>query len=109
MQNNTLIAFLSEAIQRLSTKAPKFFVVLQWVSGFVSAITGLPEALASFGITLPPQLTVFENKIVAIASLVALVMAKLPVQHDMVSKDSSGAPLVKLDPKKLPFSASKLK
>jgi len=105
MQNNAFIDFVSEIFQRLTSKTPKFFVIWQWISATVAAVTGLPGFLQDIGVTLPKALAIGENKIVAIASLVALVMAKLPVQQTVVNKDATGAPLTKTDPAKTPFTA----
>lgn len=91
---------------RLRAKSPKFFVIWQWISGIVAAVTGLPGFLREFGITLPAALSVGENKIVAIASVAALIMARFPTESMIVNKDASGAPLVKNDPKVLPFTTA---
>lgn len=101
-----LIAFITELLNRFAAKSPKFFVIWQWISGVVAAITGIPAALQEFNINLPAAFHACESKIVAIASIAMLVMAKLPVQNAVVNKDASGAPLTKTDPDTIPFTAS---
>jgi len=106
MQTNSFLAFLSELVSRLQGKTPKFFVVWQWISAIVAGLTGVPEFLRELNIVLPAPFSFFENKIVAIASVVAFMMAKLPVQNPVVNRDATGAPLTKTDPQKTPFTAN---
>lgn len=76
---NLIIAFLSELIIRLKSKSPRFFVILQYIGIAAFVITGLPELLSFFGITLPASLSVFASKAIAAASLVFSVLTKLAV------------------------------
>lgn len=85
---NPLFSFLIEIVQRLRTKSPKFFNVLKIIAAIATALTGLPGALKSMNIALPANLCVLENKTVAVASIVVLIMAQLTV----------------IDPSKLSFS-----
>lgn len=105
MQNNPLFAFVSELFLRLGTKSPKFFIVIQWISAILVALTGLPQFLEMLGVKLGAPWNALENKIVAVASATAFVISMLPTQNNAVSKDSTGLPLKKTDAKMLPFTA----
>ena|ERR1700742_2728714 len=104
MQSNPLVAFLAEIFGRISAKSPKFFVIWQYISGAVAAVSGLPALLTSLSINLPPAMTVLENKTVAIAASVGFFMSLMPAQGKTVTTDSSGAPLKTTNAAKLPFT-----
>ena len=72
--------FIKELIARLFSKNPIFFKIIQVISALVVIITGLPEFLTSIGITLPSNLLALENKTIAIASIVAMIIAQFPTQ-----------------------------
>lgn len=105
MMNNPLISFIAENLNRLFTKSPKFFKVWLWIAGLTSAITGLPGALATFGIILPSPWDITANKTVAIAATVAWFMAKLTTQSKIVDVSKDGTPLKETNVDKLPFTA----
>jgi hypothetical protein len=105
MQSNPLVAFLVEIFGRISAKSPKFFVVWQWISGAVVAVSGLPALLTALNVTLPPALTVMESKTVGIAASVAFFMSLMPAQSPTVSTSASGTPLKQTNSAKLPFTA----
>lgn len=109
MSNNAFILFLIEIWKRLTMKSPKLFIYLQWVTGLLTAITGLPTLLDKVFLILnwtpPAAFAVFENKTVALCSLVGLFFSMLPVQNDTKAKSSDGQPLKVTDNKKLPFTA----
>ena len=79
MEDNKFLNFLVEIAQRLKAKSPKFFQVLQWISGIATAITGLPEFLTFIGINLPQGWMITANKTVAIAAGTAWLISKLTV------------------------------
>jgi hypothetical protein len=106
MQSNPLVAFLVEIFGRLSAKSPKFFIVWQWISGAVVAVSGLPALLTALNVVLPPALTVLENKTVGIAASVAFFMSLMTVQNKTVSTSAAGTPLKETDASKLPFTAA---
>ncbi|HSY76875.1 MAG TPA: hypothetical protein VK890_08465, partial [Bacteroidia bacterium] len=66
---NQFLSFFIELAQRLRTKKPRFFIVLQWLTGVLAGVTGIPSFLAQFHITLPPAATALENKYVAWAAI----------------------------------------
>lgn len=103
--NNQLLNFLIELFQRLRTKKPKFFVYLQWITGALGAITGLPSFLAQFNITLPPAATAMENKYVAWATIGFLIASQLTSASKTQTVTADGAVLKQTDQKKLPFTA----
>lgn len=106
MQNNTiLLDFLKELVQRIRTKKPKLFIVLQWITGVLGAITGLPSFLAQFGITLPPAATILENKYVAWASIGFFIASQLTTSSPAVTVTKEGAVLKETDASKMPFTA----
>jgi hypothetical protein len=109
MQNNPLIQFLTELILRLGAKSPRIFVILQWISGALAGITGIPTIIQTFGIVLPHPFDTELTKIVAIASTVALFFSKLPVKDKIVAVTTSGQPLKKTDDCVLPFTDSEEK
>jgi hypothetical protein len=100
---NMLIAFLQENIQRLFTKSPLFFKWWQIITILLMAITGVPEALLYFGVVLPPDIAFFANKIIAAAALGALLMSKLTTQSKAVGVSEIGTVLKTTD-KQLPFT-----
>lgn len=73
--------FILELISRLFSKNPKFFKIIQVISAIIAIITGLPEYLTSLGIVLPDNLITLENKTIAIASIVAMIIAQFPTQE----------------------------
>lgn len=100
MQSNPLVAFLIEIFGRISAKSPKFFQIWQWISGAVVAVAGLPALLTSLNVTLPPALTVFENKTAGIAASAALFMSLMPAKNNTAAVNNT----VVNNPK-LPFTA----
>lgn len=100
-----LLAFLKELFQRFATKSPKFFKVWQWVFGTLTAVTGIPELLNSFNITLPSALSIFENKAVAFASAGAFFMSLLTTQSKPIGVTEVGDIVKKTNEDKLPFTA----
>jgi uncharacterized ion transporter superfamily protein YfcC len=103
---NQLMNFLIELIKRLKTKKPKFFVILQYITGLLGAVTGIPEFLAQFNIVLPPSLAVLENKYVAWASVGFLIASQLTTQSNPVTVAADGAVLKQTDATRLPFTAT---
>lgn len=107
--NNPFLSWLIEMVKRLGQKSPQFFVVLQWIFGIITAITGLPAVISlittTLGYTLPDVFTQFENKTVALCGLVVTFVSALPVQNTSVAKDQTGQVLKQTDTKKLPFTA----
>lgn len=106
MQNqNMLLSFLIELVNRLKTKKPKFFIYLQWITGALGAVTGLPELLTSWGIVLPSATLVLENKIVAACSIGFFIASQLTSASPVAAVTKDGAVLKQTDSKDLPFTA----
>jgi hypothetical protein len=101
--SNPLISFLSEILKRLFTQSPLFFKVWQWISMAALAVSGLPSLLTTLGITLPPALTVLENKFVTVGAAVALFMSMLTTQGTVAKKDD-GTITTDSPKDKLPFT-----
>lgn len=76
---NPLLAFLIELFQRFGQKSPVFFKVFGWISGIVTALTGIPGFLSMFSIILPAPWDALSNKTAAIAGLVAFFFSNLTV------------------------------
>ena len=106
MTTNPLLAFLQEFFQRLSTKSPKFFRVIQLITAITTIITGLPEFLKMFNIALPQALSALENKTIAIATMTAFLISKLTTQSTPVAQTESGQVLKTTNEEKLPFTAA---
>jgi len=102
---NRLLAFLVEIVKRLKSKSPRFFLILQYISAGVTAVTGLPEFLTMFSISLPSPLNLLANRTVAICGVVSLVFAKLPIENPTIAVTADGAVVKKTDENKLPFTA----
>lgn len=106
MDQNPLIAWLKETLQRFATKSPKFFRIWQIVAGIATALTGLPALLAYYNIPLPEFLTVLQNKYAGFFALGLFIMSLLPSQPKIVAVDPvTGAPLSKTNEKALPYTA----
>jgi hypothetical protein len=70
--------FFLDLVNRFLTNNPKFFKVIQVISVVIAAVTGLPLFIEQIGVVLPETITVLSNKIIAIASVVAALIAQLP-------------------------------
>jgi hypothetical protein len=104
-QSNQLLNFLIELFSRLRTKKPKFFIVLQWLTAFMGAVTGLPALLIQWGVTLPPALTILENKFVAACSVGFFIASQLTSASPAATVTSDGAVLKQTNAAQLPFTA----
>lgn len=76
--NNIVVDFFAELLTRLFSKSPKFFIVIQWISGVIGFITGIPLLLNYFEIKLPDNLNILESKTMLICALISLIISKLP-------------------------------
>lgn len=94
--SNAAVKFLAELVNRLFSKTPWFFKVIQIVSGLTVLVAGLPGFLETIGIPLPAALTLLESKVVAISAIVSLFISSLPVVTSATTP-----------PAALPFTASK--
>jgi hypothetical protein len=103
---NLFFSFLVELVKRLKTSKPKFFVYLQYFTMGLGAITGIPSFLLQFGITLPPAVSVLENKYVAWASVGFLIASQLTTQSTINSISPQGPVNKQTNPKNLPFTAA---
>jgi hypothetical protein len=87
---NPIIDFLKETWNRLTSKSPLYFRIVQYISTIVAVIMGLPALLVHFqsdlGLTFPQWVGDYSSKLVGIAAAVAWVLAKLPVK-DVYKKD----------------------
>lgn len=103
--NNVLIAFLKENLNRLFTKKPRFFIWWQWLTGALSAVTGLPGLLAMLNVNLPAHFAALENKFVAACAAGFFLASQLASASPVVAVTKDGAVLKKTDPQALPFTA----
>lgn len=105
MQNNALIAWLSENLNRLFAKSPKFFRVWQIIAVVLVLITGLPQLFEQFDINLPTLWNDRVNSAIAWASRGLLLMSLLSVQSKPIGVTDDGT-VIKATNEKLPFTAS---
>lgn len=109
-QNNDLMIqvknFLVETLQRFFTKSPKYFVILQWISGIALLITLLPELLQNNGIVLPSFLAWLANPILISIAGTFLAAFRLTAQSKATGVLENGAIVKKTDAVALPFTAA---
>jgi hypothetical protein len=105
MNQNPFVAWFQELMQRFATKSPKFFRILQYVSGGITAIAGLPALLAAYHIPLPDAFTFLQNKYAGLISLGFFLASLLPTQNKIIGVDEKGKPLTTTNEKDLPFTA----
>lgn len=103
--NNVLINFLKENLNRLFTKKPRFFIWWQWLTGGLSAVTGLPSLLTTMGVSLSPHLAVLENKFVAACAIGFFLASQLTSASPVVAVTKDGTVLKATDADKLPFTS----
>lgn len=107
--NNLFIQFIIELFKRFATKSPKFFQIWQWITGLLTAITGLPELInyiaGKANIPLPAVFATFENKYIGMLSAGAFFMAFLTTASKPAVITSDGV-LKKTDAAALPFTAT---
>jgi len=78
--NPVLPKFLVELIQRLASKSPKFFQVIQIISGIVAIIAFLPELLVYLSVAVPEWALTLNSLAMKVGALTALIVARLPNQ-----------------------------
>lgn len=92
MANNLLLQFLQEFFQRLKKKSPIFFKVIGFISAAVALLSGLPGLFQELNIHLPSWAEIFQNRIVAIASMVAFFISKLTVDKEELATPKATLP-----------------
>lgn len=105
MNNNILLDFFKEFIQRLGTKSPMFFRVISYVSAACALVTGIPKLCEELGINLPAWAEIAQSKTISIAAAVSFVISKLTTQSTPVGVSREGDMLKKTNVEKLPFTA----
>jgi xanthine/uracil permease len=70
--------FIIELIQRVATKNPKFFQVIQAISATVAFVAFIPDLCAYLDIASPSWLELLHDKAIKIGALTAVIMAQLP-------------------------------
>ncbi|MGN6476324.1 MAG: hypothetical protein ACTHKV_03790 [Flavipsychrobacter sp.] len=70
--------FLAELITRLFSKSPKFFRIIQILSGAVVILSTVIDQLRTSGMVLPPWIDFLSATAVKIGGLTAIIMAQLP-------------------------------
>lgn len=103
--NPNILSFLSEFVQRLRTKSPAFFRILQLIVGCLTGLSYLPTILCNwFGVDLAPHFVTMCNDI-AKYSTGLLAGLFLPAETAPVAIMNDGDLLKKTDEKRLPFTA----
>lgn len=76
--------FLTETFHRIFKSSPSYFQVIQWLSIAVAFVSGIPLLISQFqtdlGIMLPDWVHDLSSKAVLWSSVVAWIIAKLPVK-----------------------------
>jgi len=108
---NMIVKWLGENIQRLFAKSPLFFQIWQIISFILIAITWIPDLLNLIpGISIPDLWNTQITLIVKYASLATLFMSSLSTQSKAVgvtTKTAAGIPsgtVIKATDTKLPFT-----
>lgn len=103
---NPVGAFFTELLQRLITKSPKFFRVLQTVAACLTFAGKIPWALGRwFGVEIPESTVTLCNDIAKVA-IGFFGASMLPVASPPVAITTSGDILKKTDEKKMPYTAA---
>jgi hypothetical protein len=79
--NNAFFSFLAELVTRLFSAKPKFFSVIQWVAFLAGGFSATVQYLQEVGTALPSWVAVAGNVNVVVGSVVALIIAQLPVKQ----------------------------
>jgi len=105
--NSIALNFFVELWQRLKTKSPTFFRVLQLVAALLTIAGYIPSVLQRwFNVEVPGHIITMCEDISKYAAGF-LVAAALPVNSEQVAITTEGEILKKTDDKKLPFTAQK--
>ena len=70
--------FITELVQRFATKNPKFFKIIQAISGTVAIVAFIPDLLSYLDIPSPLWLEILHDKAIKIGALTAIILAQLP-------------------------------
>lgn len=81
--SNVFLDFLKEIFNRLGQKNPKFFTVLAWISGALTALTGIPALLQEAGVTLG-EFEPLANTVIAYINIAIFFVSNLTVQRTPV-------------------------
>lgn len=104
--SNPVTNFFLEMFQRLITRSPKFFRVLQLVAACLTFAGKVPWALERwFGVEIPPHTVQLCNDL-AKGSLGFFLASLFPVSSPPVAVTASGDILKKTDEKKMPYTAA---
>jgi len=105
MANNMVLDFLREFLNRLITKSPKFFKILQAIFGLLTFASYIPSMLQRwFGVEVPGStITLFEDVAKYSAGFFAALL--LPVKQVTVAQTPEGEAIKVTDEKKMPFTA----
>lgn len=105
MQPN-IMSFLTEMIQRLKQKSPKFFKIWNIFNSIVLFVSGLPVILTQFGITDLNVLPAYVLKIITFCAAWGLFMTKLTVSSTPIGVTHKGDVLKVSIDDKLPFTTA---
>lgn len=70
--------FITELVQRFATNNPKFFKIIQAISGTVAIVAFIPDLLSYLDIPSPLWLGILHDKAIKIGALTAIILAQLP-------------------------------
>jgi hypothetical protein len=105
MANNMALDFLREFLNRLVTKSPRFFKILQVIFGLLTFVSYVPSMLQRwFGVEVPGStITLLEDIAKYSAGFFAALL--LPVKQVPVAQTPEGEAIKVTDEKKMPFTA----
>lgn len=108
-QNNIVVLWFKENLQRLFTESPTFFKIWSWISGILFLITGIPELINSMipALSFPEIWSQYINSAITFASGAALLMSKLTTQSTPIAQTLDGTLLKHTNIDALPFTAQK--
>lgn len=102
---NPALAWLIEAINRLKTKSPKFFFVLQCITGGMFLLGWLPWALERWTPITPSEYLINFCKDISKVAGGMLLSALFPTRSPIAAQTPTGEAVLVTNEKKMPFTA----
>lgn len=104
--SNPLADWLTETLNRLFIKQPKYFKYWTWLSVAGMVISGIPYVLTALGIILPEPFASTSSKFISGVSVAMFWMSKLVVKSPQVGKTTEGQAVHVTNEKKMPFTSA---
>lgn len=100
-----LTDWITETLNRLFIKQPKYFKYWSWLSYAGMGVSGVPYLLTWFGVELSEPFATLSNKFVTGVSVAMYWMSKLAVKTAPVAQTETGEAIKITDDKKMPFTS----